>query len=155
VAVLAFVAGGCLSAEEAYRSVQWPPVVLIAGMLPLAAAFETAGGATLLADFLGGWLGLYGAIPLLGSVYLAAIIATTFLSSSASAVLLAPIALHVASLAGLSPVPFLVAVALGASSSFMSPVSSPVSALVLAPGHYRFVDFVRIGAPLHLLLALV
>lgn len=155
LAVLAFVASGCLSAEEAYRSVQWPTVVLIAGMLPLAAAFEGAGGATLLADTLIGWLGDYGAVPLLGSVYLAAVVATTFLSNTTSAVLLAPIALQVASLAGLSPVPFLVAVALGASSSFISPVSSPVSAFVLAPGQYRFGDFVRTGTPLQLLLAVV
>ena len=155
MAVLAFVASGCLSAEEAYRSVQWPTVVLIAGMLPLAAAFEAAGGATLLADSLIGWLGTYGAVPLLGAVYLAAVIATTFLSNTTSAVLLAPIAIQVAALAGLSPVPFLVAVALGASSSFISPVSSPVSAIVLAPGQYRFVDFVRIGTPLQLILAAV
>ena len=153
LAVLAFVAAGCLSAEEAYRSVQWPTVVLIAGMLPLAAAFEAAGGATLLADSLIGWLGEHGAVPLLASVYLAAVVATTFLSNTTSAVLLAPIAVQVASLAGLSPAPFLVAVALGASSSFVSPVSSPVSVLVLAPGQYRFGDFVRIGAPLQLLLA--
>lgn len=152
LAVLAFVVSGCISAEEAYRSVQWPTVVLVAGMLPLAAAFEAAGGASLLADSLVGWLGGGGAPALLASVYLAAVIATTVLSNTTSAVLLAPIALQVAALAGLSPAPFLVAVALGASSSFISPVSSPVSALVLAPGQYRFADFVRIGVPLQLLL---
>src|SRR5690606_23724771 len=110
--VLALVAGGCVSAEEAYRSVQWPTVILIAGMLPLAAAFESAGGAALLADSLITSLGSYGALPLLISVYLAAVIATAFLSNTTSAVLLAPIALQVAPLAGLSPAPFLVAVAI-------------------------------------------
>src|SRR5690606_7342473 len=155
VAVLALVAGGCVSAEEAYRSVQWPTVILIAGMLPLAAAFESAGGATLLADSLIASLGSFGALPLLVSVYLASVIATTFLSNTTSAVLLAPLALQVALLAGLSPVPFLVAVAIGASSSFLSPVSSPVSALVLGPGRYRFADFVKVGAPLQLVLAVV
>jgi len=153
LAVLALVAAGCISAAEAYRSVQWPTVILIAGMLPLAAAFENAGGATLLADSLIASLGRYGAMPLLISVYLAAVIATTFLSNTTSAVLLAPIALHVALLAGLAPAPFLVAVAIGASSSFISPVASPVSALVLGPGQYRFADFVKVGAPLQLLVA--
>ncbi|HLU83780.1 MAG TPA: SLC13 family permease [Trueperaceae bacterium] len=155
VAVLALVAGGCLSAEEAYRSVQWPTVILIAGMLPLAAAFESAGGAALLADSLITSLGSYGAPTLLLSVYLASVVATTFLSNTTSAVLLAPIALQVALLAGLSPAPFLVVVAIGASSSFLSPVSSPVSAMVLGPGQYRFTDFVRVGAPLQLVLAVV
>jgi di/tricarboxylate transporter len=155
LAVLALVASGCVSAEEAYRSVQWPTVILIAGMLPLAAAFESAGGATLLADSLIGSLGRYGALPLLASVYAAAVIATTFLSNTTSAVLLAPIALQVALLAGVDPAPFLVAVAVGASSSFLSPVSSPVSALVLGPGQYRFADFLRVGAPLQVLVAVV
>lgn len=153
--VLALVAGGCVSAEEAYRSVQWPTVILIAGMLPLAAAFESAGGAALLADSLITSLGSYGALPLLISVYLAAVIATAFLSNTTSAVLLSPIALQVALLAGLSPAPFLVAVAIGASCSFLSPVSSPVSAMVLGPGQYRFADFVRVGGPLQVLVALV
>lgn len=153
--VLALVATGCVSAEEAYRSVQWPTVILIAGMLPLAAAFENAGGATLLADSLVGSLGGYGALPLLTSVYLASVIATTFLSNTTSAVLLVPIALQVALAAGLPPSTFLVAVALGASSSYISPLSSPVSALVLGPGQYRFGDFVRVGAPLQLLVGIV
>ena len=155
LAVLALVASGCVSAEESYRSVQWPTVILIAGMLPLAAAFEKVGGATLLADALIASLGDNGAMALLASVYLAAVIATTFLSNTTSAVLLAPIAMHVAVAAGLAPAPFLVAVAMGASSSFLSPVASPVSALVLGPGQYRFADYVRVGAPLQLLVGAV
>src|SRR5690606_40515949 len=118
-------------------SVRWSTVVVIAGLLPLAKAFEDSGGATLIARWLNDALGGYGPGLLLVAVYLVTVLATAFLSNTTAAVLLAPIAYQVADTAGASPVAFLVAVAIGASSSFISPVSSPVNAVVLGPGHCR------------------
>ncbi len=155
LAVLALVVTGCIGPEEAYDSVRWSTVVVIAGLLPLAKAFEDSGGATLIARWLNDALGGYGPGLLLVAVYLVTVLATAFLSNTTAAVLLAPIAYQVADTAGASPVAFLVAVAIGASSSFISPVSSPVNAVVLGPGHYRFSDFLKVGGLLQLIVAVV
>lgn len=155
IAVLALVFTGCVGAEEAYTSVRWSTVVVIAGLLPLATAFEDSGGATMLAQQLNDSLGGYGPTLLLTAIYVTTVVATTFLSNTTSAVLIAPIAFQVSQTAGLAAAPFLVAVAIGASSSFISPVSSPVNAIVLGPGQYRFSDFVKVGGLMQLVITLV
>jgi di/tricarboxylate transporter len=155
VAVLALVAAGCISAESAYRSVQWHTVILIAGMLPLATALTETGGVDLAVNAITGLLGGSGAVALLAGVFLLTVLVTQFLTNTTSAVLMAPVALQAAAALGVSPTPLLVVVALGASCTFLNPVASPVTTLVLGPGRYRFSDVPRVGAPLQLLLTAV
>ncbi|HZW26840.1 MAG TPA: SLC13 family permease [Trueperaceae bacterium] len=152
LAVIALVATGCVSPENAYRSVQWPSVVLLAGMLPLATALTQTGGVELAAGALTGLLGGAGPVAVLAGVYLVTVAVTQFLTNTTSAVLMAPIALQAAEALAVSPAPLLVAVALGASCTLINPVSSPVTTLVLGPGHYRFSDLPKVGVPLQLLL---
>src|SRR5690554_3618901 len=152
LAVIALVATGCVSPENAYRSVQWPSVVLLAGMLPLATALTQTGGVELAAGALTGLLGGAGPVAVLAGVYLVTVAVTQFLTNTTSAVLMAPLALQAAEALAVSPAPLLVAVALGASCTLINPVSSPVTTLVLGPGHYRFSDLPQVGVPLQLLL---
>lgn len=150
--VVALVASGCVSVGAAYRSVSWPSVILIAGMLPLATALTETGAVELAAGALTGGLGAAGPYALLAGVYLLTVLVTQFLSNTTSAVLLAPIALQAAQALGYAPAGLLVAVAIGASCTFINPVSSPVTTLVLGPGHYRFSDVARVGVPLQVLV---
>ncbi len=154
-ALLAALAMGlfrCLRLEDAYRSINWPSLVVIAGMLPLARALEKTGGVTLIADGLAAGLGGFGPLALLAGIFLLAAVVGLFLSNTATAVLMAPVAIAAAQKIGVSPYPFAMTVAVAASAAFATPVSSPVNTLVLAPGGYRFNDFVRVGLPLILVM---
>jgi len=152
LAALAMGLFRCLRMEDAYRSINWPSLVVIAGMLPLANALEQTGGVTLIADGLVAGLGPFGPLALLAGVFALAALIGMFISNTATALLMAPIAIAAAQQVGVSPYPFAMTVAVAASAAFVTPVSSPVNTLVLAPGGYRFNDFVRVGLPL---LALV
>ncbi|PWR23974.1 SLC13 family permease [Zavarzinia compransoris] len=142
---------GCIDMTHAYRAIHWQSLVLIVGMLPFSLALQKTGGIALAAD---GFIALFGeAGPRLA---LAALFALTaglglFISNTATAVLMAPVALAIAGEMGLSPYPFAMTVALAASTAFMTPVSSPVNTLVVGPGNYRFMDFVKVGVPLSVL----
>ena len=148
LAALAMGVFRCLRMEDAYRSINWPSLVVIAGMLPLARALEQTGGVTLIADGLVAGLGGFSPLVLLAGVFLLAALVGMFISNTATAVLVAPIAIVAAQKIGVSPYPFAMTVAIAASAAFVTPVSSPVNTLVLAPGGYRFNDFVRVGLPL-------
>lgn len=142
---------GCIDTPSAYRSIHWPTLILIVGMLPFALALERTGAVGMAADAIVATFG--GSHP---RVMLAVLFAATaalglFISNTATAVLMGPVALAIAEGVGASPYPFAMAVALGASTAFMTPVSSPVNTLVAGPGEYRFGDFVRIGVPFSLL----
>ena len=153
--LLAAVAMGlfrCLRMEDAYRAINWPSLVVIAGMLPLARALEQTGGVALVADGLAAWIGPFGPLALLTGIFLLAALVGAFISNTATAVLVAPIAIVTAQTLGFSPYPFAMTVAVAASAAFLTPVSSPVNTLVLAPGGYRFNDFVKVGLPLLLLI---
>jgi di/tricarboxylate transporter len=145
----------CIDMASAYRSIHWQTLLLIVGMLPFALALQRTGGIDLATGFL---LRLTGeASPRL---VLAALFATTtvlglFISNTATAILMAPIALSVASGLDASPYPFAMTVALASSAAFMTPVSSPVNLLVVGPGGYSFMDFLRIGVPLAILTGIV
>jgi di/tricarboxylate transporter len=154
LAALAMGLFRCLRMEDAYRSINWPSLVVIAGMLPLAEAMQQAGGVTLIADALVTGLGGFGPLVLLAGVFLLAALLGMFISNTATAVLIAPVAIAAAQQLEVSAYPFAMTVAVAASAAFVTPVSSPVNTLVLAPGGYRFLDFVRVGFPL-LLLAMV
>lgn len=152
LAALAMGFSRCLRMEDAYRSINWPSLVVIACMLPLAKALEKTGGVALIADGLVAGLGGFGPLVLLAGIFLLAALVGMFISNTATAVLVAPIAIVAAQKIGVSPYPFAMIVAIAASASFVTPVSSPVNTLVLAPGGYRFNDFVRVGLPLLLLI---
>lgn len=152
LAALAMGLFRCLRMEDAYRAINWPSLVVIAGMLPLARALEQTGGVALVADGLATGLGPFGPLALLAGIFLLAALVGAFISNTATAVLVAPIAIVAAQKIGVSPYPFAMTVAVAASAAFLTPVSSPVNTLVLAPGGYRFNDFVKVGLPLLLLV---
>ena len=140
---------------SAYRAIHWPTLLLIVGMMPFAAALQKTGGVDLIVD---GLLNAFGdATPrvLLAVFFIATAVIGLFVSNTATAVLMAPIAVTTAAHLGVSPLPFAVIVALAASSAYMTPVSSPVNTLVVDPGRYTFGDFVKVGVPLTLIVMVV
>jgi di/tricarboxylate transporter len=151
LAALGVVVTRCVSMEAAYRVVNWPSLVLIAGMLPLATALQKTGGTELIVDALVAGLGDAGPRAMMAALFVLTAVIGLFVSNTATAVLLAPIAILTAGSLGVSPYPFAMTVALAASAAFMTPISSPVNTLVLAPGEYRFMDFVKVGVPMTLI----
>jgi di/tricarboxylate transporter len=151
MAALAAVFARCLSMEDGYRAIHWSSLVLIAGMLPVADALEKTGGVDLMVEALVAGLG--DATPYFMMTVLFFITAALglVLSNTATAVLLAPIAVRAAEVLGVSPYPLAMTVAIAASAAFVTPVSTPVVTLVVAPGSYGFLDFVKVGVPLLLL----
>lgn len=148
LAVLAAVYSRCLTMEEAYRSIHWSSVVLLAGMLSLAEALDKTGGMQLLVDALIDGAGDASPLAMLTAIFFMTAIPSLFLSNTAAAILVAPIAIFTAEALGLSPYPFAITVAVAASSAFATPIASPVVTLVVEPGRYRFVDFIKVGLPL-------
>lgn len=140
-------ATGCLAMPHAYRAIHWQTLLLIVGMLPFSLALQRTGGVDLAATALLGIAGEAGPRLVLAALFAATALLGLFISNTATAVLMAPVALAVADALGASPHPFAMTVALAASAAFMTPVSSPVNTLVTGPGGYRFVDFVQVGAP--------
>ena len=155
IGCLLMVALGCIDLDGAYRSIHWQSIVLIVGMLPFAVALQRTGGVALAAEALVRLAGGAGPAVLLASLFTATAVIGLFISNTATAVLMAPIAIATARELGMSPYPFAMIVALAASSAFMTPISSPVNTLVLGPGRYRFGDFVRVGVPFTVLVMLV
>jgi di/tricarboxylate transporter len=155
LAAIAMIITGCLSMEQAYRSMSWESVVLIAGILPMATALQVTGGMQLVVDGVVAVVGPYGPLALLVGVFLLTSLASQVISNTATAVLVAPIAYQAAITLGVSPYPLLMTVALAASTAFATPVASPVNTLVLGVGQYRFSDFLRVGVVMQLLALLV
>ena len=155
LAALAMVLTGCITMEESYRSLNATSLVLIAGMLPLALAMEKSGAMKLVVDQLVTYLGNGNPIVLCAGLFLLTSVLSQFISNTATTVLVAPIALAAAQGVHLNPEPFMMTVAIAASTAFATPISSPVNTLVLAPGNYRFIDFVKVGIPLQLLALVV
>jgi di/tricarboxylate transporter len=155
VAAVLAVATGCLSLEEAYESIDWQVIFLLAGVLTLGEALETTGGAALVAQGLLTFLGPLGPVALVAGFYLVTTILTEVMSNNATVALLAPVALVAGETLGIDARPLLVAVTVAASSSFMTPVGYQTNTLIYGPGQYRFGDFLRVGAPLNLLFWIV
>jgi len=145
----------CVDLTSAYKSIHWPSLVLIAGMIPFALALERTGGVDMAVNGLVNALGDSGPRVLLGGLFLVTMLITLFISNTATAVLMAPIAVTLATRMGASPLPFAITVALAASTAFSTPVASPVNMLVLGPGGYRFIDFVKVGLPFSLVVLAV
>ena len=139
---------GCVDMPSAYRSIHWQTLILIVGMLPFSIALQNTGGVELAANGLLSLIGDSGPRTTLAAIFVLTSVLGLFISNTATAVLMAPVALAVASETGASPYPFAMTVALAASAAFMTPVSSPVNTLVVGPGNYSFGDFLRIGIPL-------
>ncbi len=149
MAAVAVVVTGCLDAEEAYESIDWRTIFLIFGMLALGMALAKAKGAELAAHALIGSLGGMGPAWVLAAIVVASSLLTNFLSNNAVAVLLAPVALDAAVEMQVNPRPFLVAVAVGASACFATPIGYQTNTLVYGAGGYRFADFLKVGLPLN------
>jgi di/tricarboxylate transporter len=142
----------CLTMEEAYRFIEWKAVFLIAGMLPLGTALDKTGAARLLAEGVMGLLGPLGPHAVLFGLLAITFLATSIIPTAALVVLMVPIALKTAAGLGISPHTLLMGIAMAASSSFTSPISHPANVLVMGPGGYRFVDYLKVGVPLTLLI---
>ncbi|WP_043307147.1 SLC13 family permease [Pseudomonas sp. ML96] len=145
----------CIDLDSAYRAIHWPTLILIAGMLPFAQALQQTGGVDLAVRGLVGLLGGAGPYAILACLFSLTAVIGLFVSNTATAVLMAPVAIATAQSLSMAPQPFAMIVALAASAAFMTPVSSPVNTLVMTPGRYRFGDFVRIGVPFTVLVMLV
>jgi di/tricarboxylate transporter len=146
---------GCVDLNSAYRSIDWKTIVLIVGMLPFSIALDRTGGVDLAAGALMSVVGDQGAYPVLATLFAVTALLGMFISNTATAVLMAPVALAVADDLNASPYPFAMIIALAASTAFMTPVSSPVNTLVVTPGNYTFGDFVKVGVPFSLIVLVV
>ncbi|TVQ97891.1 MAG: SLC13 family permease [Deltaproteobacteria bacterium] len=152
LAALLMVLSGCVQVGQIYRSVNWISIVLIAAILPMATALDKSGGMALIIDGFTDTIGTLGPLAVLIGLFLLTSIFSQVISNTATAVLVAPIAIGMAESIGISPYPLLMTVAIAASTAFATPIASPVNTLVLGPGAYRFNDFLRIGLPLQGLL---
>lgn len=146
---------GCITFESAYRSIDWKTIVLIVGMLPFSLALQRTGGVELASNALMEATRATGTYGILAALFAMTAMLGLFISNTATAVLMAPVALSIAQRLDASPYPFAMIVALAASTAFMTPVSSPVNTLVVTPGGYRFGDFVRVGVPFALIVLVV
>ena len=156
IAAMLMVLTGCFrNVEAAYKTINWETIVLFAGMLPMSLALEKTGASDYISNSLVSGLGAYGPIVLMAGIYFTTSLMTMFISNTVTAVLMAPIALQSAMQIGVSPVPFLFAVTVAASMCFASPFSTPPNALVMPAGQYTFMDYVKVGLPLQIIMGLV
>ena len=156
IAGLLTVFAGCFrNVEAAYKTINWESIVLIAAMMPMSTALEKTGASALVSQGLVDSLGAMGPTALLAGIYFTTSLMTMFISNTATAVLMAPIALVAAHQVGVSPYSFLFAVTLGASMCFASPFSTPPNALVMKAGGYTFMDYVKVGLPLQIIIGVV
>ena len=156
IAGLLMVLTGCFrNVEAAYKTINWESIVLIAAMMPMSLALEKTGASEYISNSLVSGLGVYGPFALMAGIYFTTSLMTMFISNTATAVLLAPIALHSAQQIGVDPTPFLFAVTVAASMCFASPFSTPPNALVMPAGQYTFMDYVKVGLPLQIIMGIV
>lgn len=154
-ALLMILTGSIRHTDQAYRSVNWQTVVLIASMLPMATALEKTGGVEFMSEGLISALGVFGPVAVMAGLYVITSLFSQFISNTATAVLLFPVAILTAQQMGVSPVPMVMAVAFSASMAFATPVATPPNAMVMAAGKYTFFDFVRVGIPLQIIIAFI
>ena len=152
MAVLALVLTGCLPLKEAYRALQPSILLLIVGTIALGTAMEQSGTSRFYADLFLGLLDGWTPTMVLGGFMLLTSLSTQVLSNNATAVLLLPIALSTAAGLGVDPKPFIIAVCLGASACFATPIGYQTNLLVYGPGGYRFSDYLKLGLPLNMMV---
>ncbi len=146
---------GCLKLRDLYSHLSWQTIIMLACLIPLGTAMSNTGLSYLVADNLVELLRPWGPIAVLSGIYLLTSILTSIMSNSATAVLMIPISLSIASQLQVDPKPFLMSIMFAASASFMTPVGYQTNVFILGPGGYRFVDFVKVGAPLNILFWLI
>lgn len=145
----------CIDMESAYRSIHWPSIILIVGMMPFAAALQKTGGIELIVNGLMDVAGSAGPQVMLVCLFILCASIGLFISNTATAVLMAPIAIAAANQMHVSPLPFAMVIGVAASAAFMTPVSSPVNTLILEPGGYKFADFIKIGVPFTIIVMFI
>lgn len=155
LAAMAMIMSGCITMNEAYKSLNASSLVLIAGMLPLALAMQKSGGLELIVSALLSVLGASAPILICAALFVLTSLFSQFISNTATTVLIAPISIAIAQGVGMDPEPFMMTVAIAASTAFSTPIASPVNTLVMVPGNYRFIDFVRVGLPLQLMAMVI
>lgn len=156
IAAILMVLTGCFrNVEEAYKTINWESIVLIAAMMPMSLALEKTGASKVITHTLVSGLGDYGPLALMAGIYFTTSLLTMFISNTATAVLVAPIALQAALAMDVSPYAFLMAVTVGASMCFASPFSTPPNALVMSAGKYTFMDYVKVGLPLQIIMGII
>ena len=156
IAAMLMVLTGCFrNVEAAYKTINWETIMLFAGMLPMSIALGKTGASEYISDTLVSGLGSYGPLALMAGIYFTTSLLTMFISNTVTAVLMAPIALQSALQIGVSPVPFLFAVTVAASMCFASPFSTPPNALVMPAGQYTFMDYIKVGLPLQIIMGVV
>jgi di/tricarboxylate transporter len=148
---LVMVLSGCISTDEAYSAIEWKVLFLLAGMLTLGAAMQKTGAAMMMAEWMIDTVGRYGPLALLAALFAITMLLTEVMSNNATVALLLPIAIMTAEAMDVNPRTFVFAVVFAASSSFMTPVGYQTNTMICGPGQYRFVDFLRVGAPLNLI----
>ncbi|QLH39659.1 MAG: sodium-coupled transporter [Defluviicoccus sp.] len=146
------VGGGCLDAEEAYKAIHWPILMLIFAMLALGGAMESTGAGAVIVAYITGLVGSLGPVAVLSIVYALTSLLTEFMSNNAAAILITPIAIGLAQQMGVDPRPFAIAVMFAASASFSTPIGYQTNTFVYGAGGYKFTDFVRVGLPLNIIL---
>ena len=142
---------GCIPISKAYKAISWTSVIMIGAMIPMGIALQKTGTAQVIAESLVSYLGRIHPIMLLGGVFLLTTAFSQVINNSATAVLMAPIAMIAASTLNLSPEPFMIVVAISASTAFLTPVGTTTNAMVMSAGGYKFKDYLKVGAPLLLL----
>ena len=154
-AAIAMVMGGLLNLREVYTSIDWPVIILLGAMIPVGRALETTGGAGLIAESILAVSGGYTPVVSLAMLLVITMFLSDIVNNAAAAVLMAPIGLGIASFMDLSPDPFLMAVAIGASCAFLTPIGHQSNTLVMGPGGYHFGDYWRMGLPMEIVIAVV
>lgn len=155
VGCILMVMARCLTLDEAYGSINWQVIFLLAGVLTLGTALEKTGAARLLGGYLVESVGAWGPVALVSALYLATSLLTEVMSNNATAALLAPIAISAAENLGIDSRPLLMAITFAASASFMTPVGYQTNTLIYGPGQFRYADFLRVGTPLNILFWLL
>jgi di/tricarboxylate transporter len=145
----------CMTPRELYTAIEWPIIILMAGMIPLGTAMVSTGTATWVANSLIELIGSTNPYLILGLLYLLISALTSVLNNPTVTVVMAPIAIDLAANLGLSPLPFLMLTAVAASCAFLSPVAHKANILVWGPGGYKFTDYTRVGLPLTLIIGLI
>jgi di/tricarboxylate transporter len=155
IAAVAMVLGGCLSMGQVYRSIGWQSVVLIAAMIPMSTALNVTGGAELIASGLVATLGTISPLALMAGVFILTASFSQVINNTATSVLVAPIVLQASLEMGIAPHPLLMAVAVSASTAFLTPIGTTTNLMVLTAGGYKFTDYMKVGGPLMLLFLLI
>ncbi|KJD36156.1 Na+/sulfate transporter [Tamlana sedimentorum] len=146
---------GCIPMAKAYKGISWISVVMIAAMIPMGIALQKTGTAQVIANALVDYLGAIHPVVLLGGVFLLTTTFSQVINNSATAVLMAPIAILAANSLNLSPEPFMIVVAISASTAFLTPIGTTTNAMVMTSGGYKFMDYLKVGAPLLLIFLII